>query len=280
MNLLESKYTIELRYLLNNGEHDIFNFNYDFYDEGRKLNFERKFINHYFFHEIGCESVARWKHMLKSKLDMIAPYYKQLYETECKSKGIEFLLNKDLKETFIRELTSDTDKNIESFYNVNSKTDSKANNKNDYSSLTESKNENITSSKNNNSFSNNIDFIESNINNGNASLSKDSLTNINNTNEKNTTKEENSSNAKDSNKTDIKDTTNNDYSGVTNNSTNGNNKNVSLENSIEKEATTLISQGNIGTTSSAELLQKWREVLINIDEMIIEECRNLFMLIY
>ena len=48
----------------------------------------------------------------------------------------------------------------------------------------------------------------------------------------------------------------------------------------EKETTTLISQGNIGVTSSAELLKQWREVLINIDNMIIEDCKDLFMLIY
>ena len=48
----------------------------------------------------------------------------------------------------------------------------------------------------------------------------------------------------------------------------------------QSETTSLVSQGNIGITSSAELLQKWREVLINIDEIIIEDCRDLFMRIY
>ena len=52
------------------------------------------------------------------------------------------------------------------------------------------------------------------------------------------------------------------------------------ENGKTVEKTDLQSQGNIGITSSAELLQKWREVLINIDEIIIEECRDLFMRIY
>ena len=47
-----------------------------------------------------------------------------------------------------------------------------------------------------------------------------------------------------------------------------------------EQLTELISKGNIGVTSSAELLKQWRQVLINIDEMIIEECRDLFMLIY
>ena len=52
------------------------------------------------------------------------------------------------------------------------------------------------------------------------------------------------------------------------------------ENGKTVEKTDLLSQGNIGITSSAELLQKWREVLINIDEIIIEDCRDLFMKIY
>ena len=48
----------------------------------------------------------------------------------------------------------------------------------------------------------------------------------------------------------------------------------------ERESHTIIGKGNIGTTSSAELLSKWREVLINIDRLIIDECKDLFMLIY
>ena len=47
-----------------------------------------------------------------------------------------------------------------------------------------------------------------------------------------------------------------------------------------KEQYTLTSQGNIGITSSAELLTKWRETLLNIDLMIFEECNDLFMQIF
>ena len=32
------------------------------------------------------------------------PYYTQLYKSEMKAQDIDFLLNKDLKETFVREL--------------------------------------------------------------------------------------------------------------------------------------------------------------------------------
>ena len=47
-----------------------------------------------------------------------------------------------------------------------------------------------------------------------------------------------------------------------------------------KEKTSFLSQGNIGITSSAELLQKWRDVLINIDSMILDELSYLFLDIY
>ena len=51
-------------------------------------------------------------------------------------------------------------------------------------------------------------------------------------------------------------------------------------NGNSKEEYTLTSQGNIGITSSAELLDKWRQVLLNIDLMIFEEGNDLFMQIF
>ena len=45
------------------------------------------------------ETVGRFQHRLKTKLNKIMPYYKQLYETELRSKDIDFMLNKDLIET-------------------------------------------------------------------------------------------------------------------------------------------------------------------------------------
>ena len=48
----------------------------------------------------------------------------------------------------------------------------------------------------------------------------------------------------------------------------------------QSEKTELISQGNIGVTSSAQLLKEWREVILNIDELIIKDCSKLFMQLY
>lgn len=211
-----AKYTLELRTIAESKNVKVFDFEYDFYDNDLKSKFEKKFIDHYYFDEIGFETIARFKHRLRTTLNDIMPYYKQLYETELAAKDINFLLNKDLKETFIREVDNTNNMTGDSLDKITG--------------------------------SDNTDFKESNIGNGNATLSYNSLTSINQNN--------------------------NDF-----NNNKSSNSNV-VNKGNEREETTLVSQGNIGITSSAELLQKWRDVIINIDQLIIKECRELFMTIY
>ena len=55
----------------------------------------------------------------------------------------------------------------------------------------------------------------------------------------------------------------------------GETTNTSNQNSNVNERFT--SKGNIGITSSAELLEKWRSIIIDIDNEIIEEADKLFM---
>lgn len=208
-----AKYTIELNTLLRNEKFNTFDFEYDFYDKDLKPIFEMKFNDYYRFHEIGFETVERFQHNLKAKLNLIMPYYSELYRTQLEAKNINFLLNKDLKETFIRDIEgSDTSSN-------------KSSTVADSDSLSK----------------------ESYLDNGNADLSlTDGLTGVNNNVSQGTS--------------------------TSNSDSTGSNKST--------EKTELISQGNIGITSSAELLQKWRDTIINIDKMIIDECRDLFMQIY
>ena len=208
-----AKYTIELNTLMRNEKFNLFDFEYDFYEPAYKAIFEKKFKDHYRFYEIGSETVERFKHNLMSRLNDIMPYYSELYRTQLEAKNINFLLNKDLKETFIRDIEgSDTSSN-------------KSSTVADSDSLSK----------------------ESYLDNGNADLSlSDGLTGVSN------------------NKSVGNSTSNSDST--------GSNKST--------EKTELISQGNIGITSSAELLQKWRDTIINIDKMIIDECSDLFMLIY
>ena len=206
-----SKYTLELRYIYEDENYKLFDFPYNLYDNDLKPWFEEKFFQHFMFYEIGFDTIGMFKQRLMSKLNDIFPYYKQLYETEIRSKGIDFMLNKDLKESYVRELTSNSNSNQES--NVSSNSLSTA------GQLTPSL---IANSQKIDKF---MDSAQKDNSSSNSTSTGES---------------------------------------------NGN----------SKEQYSLISQGNIGITSSAELLTKWRETLLNIDLMIFEECKDLFMQIF
>ena len=206
-----SKYTLELRYLYEDENFNLFDFPYNLYNNDLKPWFEDKFYQHFMFYEIGFDTIGMFKQRLMAKLNDIYPYYRQLYETEIRTKGIDFMLNKDLKESYVRELTSNSNSNQES--NITSNTLSTA------GQLTPSL---IANSEKIDKF---MDTAQKDNSSSNSTSTGES---------------------------------------------NGN----------SKEEYTLTSQGNIGITSSAELLAKWRETILNIDLMIFEECNDLFMQIF
>lgn len=212
-----AKYTLELRTIYEDTNVKLFDFDYDLYDNNLKPIFEKKFFEYFYFDEIGQPTIQRFKHMLKSKLHMIMPYYQQLYETELRCGEVDFMLNKDLTETFVREIENSSNGNTS---------------------------------------------INSNGSNNNTNLSLHSDT----PQSKLVLEIEKYMSSAD------KDTSNSNYND-TNTSVNSINNN-----GIEK--TELVSKGNIGVTSSAELLRKWRSILINIDELIFKDMQDLFMQVY
>ena len=223
-----ANYTMTLAEMRNNPLTPIFPSSYPFYidDEQIRKSFENKFISHYLTREIGFETPFQFNQMLYAKLVVNMDYWKKLYETELKSKDINFLLNKDLVEEFTRELTG-------------------TQNTNDTSTTQSNQSENgISSSLTKNSSVN--DGVAS------AKLQDGYLTNI----------------------------SSDDTSSTGSSSVSGSAKVTGNRDNQERETTRLVSQGNIGVTSTAELLQKWRECIINIDKLIIEECKDLFMQIY
>lgn len=60
-------------------------------------------------------------------------------------------------------------------------------------------------------------------------------------------------------------------------STNGNSEGKNSGKTKNTATNELISKGNIGITSSAELLQKWREVIQDLDKQLIDGAYDLFM---
>lgn len=216
-----SKYTIELRTVVNHT--DIFNnLDFPFYTDNIELKekFKKQFIEYYYYDEIGFSTidkfVSRFHNLLHIKMD----YYKQIYETELRSKDIDFMLNKDLEETYEKEVNSNAE---------NTNTTSNTSNVN---SNTSSENKTLTTPNQQYTMNNNyVDgIIQNDVNNNSTGTSHI------------------------------------------------NSQNVSKGNG--KEITKLVSKGNIGITSSAELLEKWRNVIININEQIINDCSILFMGVY
>lgn len=211
-----AKYTLELRTIVNSPNSKLFDFNYELYNNDLKPVFEQKFIDYFYFDEIGFETILKFKHMLKTTLNTIMPYYKQLYETELRCQEIDFMLQKDLTETFIREIQNNS--------NITSSVKSDGRN-------------------NNTTYSIHSDTPQSKISDIEKYMSSAD-----------------------------KDTTNHGY--------NDHSNSISDNSSNGLEKTELISRGNIGVSSMATLVKKWRQILINIDEMIFRELQDLFMQVY
>lgn len=60
----------------------IFDFDFPIFDESYRKILCTKIIRHYYTREIGDETVGLWKLRLEQKLNLIMPYYNQLYRSE------------------------------------------------------------------------------------------------------------------------------------------------------------------------------------------------------
>ena len=223
-----SNYTIELRFLNNPPMSKLFDFQYDYYMKDlvseevyqqKKKEFENKFLEFYYFDEIGYKTPDRFKQRLKNYLDMGFKVWQERYNTELEvqKQNINFLLNKDLTEERI------TEGNATGNSTVNSTNTSNSNNI--------ANNKNIVNDTPDTRFATTENFA--------TSITTDQTTSQ----------------------------STNTGTGETTSTSNQNN------NVTDK----FTSKGNIGITSSAELLQKWREVIIDIDNEIIEDADRLFM---
>lgn len=88
-----TKTTIELRDIVENSlenSQNIWDFEYpSFYEGAEKAAFEQKVIDHYYFRQIGQETVGRFLHCFRTKVREIMPYYIQLYNSVKIMEAIE-----------------------------------------------------------------------------------------------------------------------------------------------------------------------------------------------
>lgn len=227
----------------------IFNFDFPIWLEEYRPTLEKKILMHYFNKEIGFETVALWKFYLEERLNLIMPYYNELYKTI--ERKYDWLT--DTNSTELYESLKKTDEN--SNYNLNGNT------------IEENK-ENFTGTGNstiiteNNQTSKNLksDLPQSNYNDLDYGTELTENDIKNNSTENNSTTNESNLNR-------------NNNINVIQNSTN--NLTSNINDNYQR-----LRNGAFGNHSLTELLIQYRNSLLNIDYLIIDELKDLFMMIY
>lgn len=203
----------------------------------------KKIINHYKYREIGFETIGRFIDELEIALNEIMPYYYQLYKSADVINGLDDIFgNVDIIETF-KEMTTG---NIKGNATGTSKGNATSNTESNTNMNDKSRNVKSTEPQGN------IDVNDiGGVTHADEIGWNDSSSNSN-------------SNSKGS------DTTNSESTTTSNQDT---------RNTIER---TYQKQGNQGVNTYAHDMKEFRELVLNIEQMIIKDKRinELFMLVY
>lgn len=248
-----TKVTVELRELVENGI-DVWAFDYPSYYKGeQKAAFEQKVIDHYYFRQIGQETPARWLHYFRARIREVMPYYIQLYESEALMHSIEDPFgNVDITETFEEE------RSVHSTGTLNSETTgSSTDTTTGSSSGTDTTTETLTEDKEH-KYSNTPQGAISNLD---SYLTEAAVDN----NETATQQEKESSASTQATSTGSASGTREDSS-------------VGTEEGTTRH--TYTKKGNQGVNTYAHDMRELRETFLNIDLMIINELKDLFIQIY
>lgn len=236
----------------------VFNKDFNFYNDSvnDKNEFINKFINKYLYEEMGLETPALWRDRVYNRLNIKMPYYKNLYKSLINSLDDLQVLNSD---TTTRN-KNNTD-NVEESNSNSSKTDSNANVTSNNSNVTNNTNSG-TSNTDNNSQNLRSDEPQSTItSNAYASLLErnENITTVNN-----------SENGK-SDSTDL-----GKSESVTDVSRNETGSKTEKRNGSESEVVTKEFTGS----NKAEMYKTYRDMVLNIDELLLNEFEDLFMQIF
>lgn len=88
-----SKYTLELWEVVDFG-YNLFNFEYDFYDNDKKEKIQTNWFEHFKFYEIGSETIERFLDRMKTKWLEVVEKYSTMFEANERIKNqIDILSN-------------------------------------------------------------------------------------------------------------------------------------------------------------------------------------------
>nr|DAP77561.1 MAG TPA: Lower collar protein [Caudoviricetes sp.] len=201
-----------------------------------------KILNYYKYREIGFETVGRFLDELEISLNEIMPKYNQLFYSADQDYNI--IYNVDYKRTIDRDLSGNTSSNNTSNTSSNSS-------------------DSTTTSANNTSWNKNVN---SDTPQDQLSITNKQIDSVNYANNVSWNKDD----ATQSGTT----------SGSANTSASGTTSGTGTNSEIESTLET--TKGNFGVVSAQDLIEKYRKLIINIEQMIINDPRitELFMLVY
>lgn len=215
-------------------------------------------LNYYMYREIGFETFGRFLHELKTTMEEIMPYYNQMYFST--DQDYDLLYNVD----YTREITrqrEDKNKDI---------TEASQSSEGTTNTSSESNSEGSTSATVNTNNKN----VESATPQGQISITAQNIDSVSYADNVKWNKDSSSESGSNSAET--------TSSGETtqSNTINGNTEINGTRN--ENESTVERVKGNYGQMSYQSLLEKYRELIINVTQMIINDPRiaELFMLVY
>lgn len=259
-----TRLTIELRDLVDNGDNsvDIWDFDYPSYYKGQeKTAFERKVIDHYYFRQIGSETVGRFLHQFRTKVKEIMPYYIQLYQSQELMQSIEDPFgNVDIVETFEQETEGQGSSQASGTSSgETTNTDSTSSEGSETSTNTSDK---TASEDKTHKYSN---TPQGNLSNLDNYLTEGSI-------DDNTYSEDIESTGTSSNTNET----------TSSGSSTASSTNTGSSSSTSKETIkhTLTKKGNQGVNTYAHDMKELRDTFLNIDMMVINELNELFLGVY
>lgn len=275
-----SKYTTEVRFIceqkaglmesagygnvnkvLDDSWDKIFTSDVKFFDEDYRSVLCKKILKHYYTREIGCETVGLWTMWMNTRLEEIMPYYNKVYE----SVNLEFnpLFDTDITTTHNRTETNTGNTKQTSKGEIkenNTSTGSNGTNVNGKTNRDMSTTEDNTQR---NLFSNTPQGALNGVESETYLTDARKITDDNSRNEnENTT---------------VNQITDNNYTDTENNTQNNNNETVGQTNYSTTEEYATHVAGKNGGKSFSNMLTEYRNSLINVDLMVIEEFSDLFM---
>lgn len=285
-----SKYTTELRYLIEN-DFDIGLKNYPIFDENYRELLNQKIINHYYFREIGMETAELFKRYLNTTMNEIMPYYNQLYKSELLEFNPFYNVDKTIVSDKNNNSVSDfigntTGKNQQNADTENTQTN---NGKQQTTTAATSVGESVANTKGSGKTTNKSKRVSSDTPQGFLSINS-----IDSETYASAAEMANGETVNEFTVNDTKATSNNSESGTTdqtnvaetkakgnttsNATTETDTANKTTSNDFENYVSHVIGKSE-GETYS-EMLLKFRDTFLNIDMMIIDELKTCFMMIY